>query len=173
VLKVRPAVNADLPALVDAFRQESYFAERIARQPQLGVLFTAHVDDRVAGAAFLRMQPAEEWELRDRLRGVPVLSNLQVAADRRRQGVATAIMTAAEQYARGRGRTHIALGVTGTNAAARRLYTRRGYVEWEFGEVNAMVIEYDENGGRTFSTERCLIMVKGLLSRAGAALASR
>ncbi|WP_433052690.1 GNAT family N-acetyltransferase [Dactylosporangium sp. CS-033363] len=145
-----------------AFHQERYFAERIARQPQLGVLFVAPAGERVAGAAFLRMQPAEEWELRARLRNVPVLSHLQVAADRRRQGVASEIMQAAEDYARGRGRAGIALGVTPTNAAARRMYTGRGYEEWPHGEVNAMVIDYDDEGRKTFSTERCLIMVKPL-----------
>ncbi|WP_432980625.1 N-acetyltransferase family protein [Dactylosporangium sp. CA-233914] len=159
---VRPARAADLPELAGTFRQLRYFTERIARQPRLGILFVAHAGNRLAGTAFLRMQAAEEWELRQRLRGVPILSNVQVAPDLRRQGVGSAIMRAAEGYARARGRAYIALGVTATNAAARRLYAKRGYAEWEFGEVNAMVVEYGTDGGRRFSTERCLIMVKPL-----------
>jgi GNAT superfamily N-acetyltransferase len=156
--------------LTRAFAQDHYFAERIPRQPQLGVLLVAFLTEpehepeteRVAGAAFLRLLPAEEWELREHLRNVPVLSHLQVVPGRRRQGVASAIMTAAEDIARSKGRAHIALGVTTTNHAARRLYLQRGYVEWDHGIVNAMVVEYDETGRRQLSTERCQIMVKAL-----------
>ena len=162
MLEVRPAVSADLPALTIAFGERHYFEDRLGRPPQQGVLFVAHLGAAVAGAAFLRMMQAEEWELRQHLRGVPILSHLQVAPNRRRQGVASAIMNAAEEHARAKGRWRIALGVTPHNAAARRLYTNRGYVEWDFGEVNAMVVEYDETGRKRFSTERCQILVKAL-----------
>jgi len=162
VPKVRLAHGTDLPALTAAFQQPHYFRERIARQPHLGVLFVAADAARVAGAAFLRMQPAEEWELRERLRNVPVLSHLQVAPRWRRRGVASAIMDAAEDYARARGRARIALGVTLTNAAARRLYANRDYAEWGHGPVNAMVVEWDEAGRKRFGVERCQIMVKSL-----------
>ncbi|HTJ31626.1 MAG TPA: GNAT family N-acetyltransferase [Dactylosporangium sp.] len=161
--KVRPAVNADLPALIKAFGERYYFEDRLARPPMQGVLFMLPGDDATArGAAFVRMIPAEEWELRERLRGVPILSRLQVRKDVRRQGVATAIMTAAEEYVLSRGRTRIALGVTSNNAAARRLYLARNYVEWDFGQVNAMVVDYLDDGRKKFSTERCHIMVKAL-----------
>ncbi|MEU7868092.1 GNAT family N-acetyltransferase [Dactylosporangium sp. NPDC049140] len=177
MLEVRPAVSEDLPALTEAFKQPHYFQERIARQPHLGVLFVAeHTDDtatRVAGAAFLRMLPAEEWELREHLRNVPILSHLQVAPQRRRQGVASAIMDAAEDYARAKGRARIALGVTLTNAAARRLYANRQYVEWDFGPVNAMVVEWDEAGRKHFGVERCQIMVKALPAPATAGFGKR
>ncbi|MFG2038077.1 GNAT family N-acetyltransferase [Dactylosporangium sp. NPDC048998] len=162
MLAVRPAVSADLPALINAFGERFYFEDRLARRPQQGVLFAAFLDNVAVGAAFLRLMPAEEWELRERLRGVPILSHLQVRENVRRQGVASAIMNTAEEYAWMRGRMRMALGVTPQNTAARRLYLDRGYVEWDFGLVNAMVVDYDETGRKQFSIERCQILVKAL-----------
>ncbi|WP_138758053.1 GNAT family N-acetyltransferase [Modestobacter altitudinis] len=52
-----------------------------------------------------------------------------VAEEHRRQGVATAVMTALQAWAAGRGAHSVYLQVVGSNAAARALYRRTGFIE--------------------------------------------
>jgi predicted N-acetyltransferase YhbS len=162
---VRPAVTADLPALTEALgrRHRFYFADRIRRQPALGILLVAvKGGDQVVGSVFLRLAPAEEWELRERLPRVPVLSRLEVVAAQQRNGVGRQLVQAAEDEARARGRARILLGVRAGDRIAEALYSSLGYERWPLGPVNAMVETYDADGTRRFGTERCAIMIKEL-----------
>jgi ribosomal protein S18 acetylase RimI-like enzyme len=52
-----------------------------------------------------------------------------VAEAHRRQGLATAVMTALQGWAAGRGAHSVYLQVAGSNAAARALYRRAGFIE--------------------------------------------
>jgi GNAT superfamily N-acetyltransferase len=162
---VRAATGRDLRRLVEALGQAQYFRHRIGRQPQLGTLLLAESPDggRILGDAFVRMMPAEEWELRERLPNVPILSHVEVVPDARNEGIGTTMITNAEGLVRKRGRRRIALGVNMDNLDAYRLYTRLGYEEWGEGPINAMVEQFDEAGRRRFSTEKCHVMVKNLL----------
>jgi GNAT superfamily N-acetyltransferase len=65
-----------------------------------------------------------------RRRGIPLLHQISVAEPFRRQGIATALMDAAEQLARGRGaaRLGITVGLFGEYGPAQRMYAQRGYV---------------------------------------------
>jgi ribosomal protein S18 acetylase RimI-like enzyme len=60
--------------------------------------------------------------------GVLTINGLAVAHDARRLGVANALLEAATAEARSRGARKISLHVHSTNAPARRLYERHGYV---------------------------------------------
>jgi GNAT superfamily N-acetyltransferase len=160
---VRPARPEDLDALVSALGQAEYFAHRLSRQPRLGVLLVATLDDgEVAGCAFLRLQPAEEWELRDRLRNIAVLTHVEVVKGQRRNGVGTRIVQAAEEQARRHGRRRIALGVKDDNPGARTLYEGLGFADWGRGSINALVETFEGDGHRKISTETCDILVKEL-----------
>lgn len=55
--------------------------------------------------------------------------DVEVDEDRRGQGWGRALMTYAEEWARGQGAGEIGLNVFGGNTAARRLYTSLGYDE--------------------------------------------
>ena len=57
------------------------------------------------------------------------LANLAVAPSRRRQGIATALLDAVLNDATGRGTKEIYLEVRESNAAARALYSARGFDE--------------------------------------------
>ncbi|MER7001646.1 GNAT family N-acetyltransferase [Dactylosporangium sp. NPDC000555] len=160
---VRPARAEDVSGLIAALSQPHYFAHRFARQPRMGILLVAlQGDATVVGSAFLRLAPAEEWELRERLRKVPVLTHVEVVAGQRRNGVGRKIVQAAEEHARRHGRRWIALGVKDDNNAARQMYNGLGYEDWGRGPVNALVETFDDNGGRTVGTESCQILVKSL-----------
>lgn len=55
------------------------------------------------------------------------IEDLAVAADAERQGIASALMSAAEEWARARGVTRMGLTVWEGNARARRFYDTNGY----------------------------------------------
>ena len=62
--------------------------------------------------------------------GVPEIQDVFVAAERRRQGIASQLTRAAEARARARGWETISLSVSQKgNEPARRLYAKLGYVE--------------------------------------------
>src|ERR1700742_2824603 len=65
-----------------------------------------------------------------RSRGIPLLHQISVAERYRRQGVATALMDAAEGLARDRGvaTLGITVGLFDEYGPAQRMYARRGYV---------------------------------------------
>ncbi|MET9316689.1 GNAT family N-acetyltransferase [Kribbella sp. NPDC003505] len=74
--------------------------------------------------------------------GVLSINGLAVAHDARRLGVASALLEAAAAEGRLRGARKISLHVHSTNAAARRLYERHGYVV-EGTHPNEFLIEGD------------------------------
>ncbi|MFG1815741.1 GNAT family N-acetyltransferase [Kribbella sp. NPDC049174] len=60
--------------------------------------------------------------------GVLTINGLAVAQEARGQGVAAALLEAAEAEGKRRGARKISLHVHGTNTVARRLYERHGYI---------------------------------------------
>jgi len=80
-------------------------------------------DGTVVG--YLRLQ--DKYQFPEGI-GVLTINGLAVALDARRLGVASALLEAASTEGRRRGARKITLHVHGTNAAARRLYERHGYV---------------------------------------------
>ena len=162
-ITVRQAQRSDLEALVAALGQPHYFAIRLGKQPEVGILLVAAREDgSVAGSAFLRLAPAEEAELREWLPGAPVLTHVEVVPDQQGNGVGKMIVRAAEEHARAHGRSEIALGVRPDNERARKLYSGLGYVDWGLGPINAVVKAFDDDGERDDGYELCEIMVKPL-----------
>lgn len=86
-------------------------------------------------------------------------------AEPRRQGIGTAIITAAELVAARQGRASMGLAVEPSNPGARRLYERLGYVLWGRGEV---VDEWVESGthGKFVHQNPCDYLIKPLSSGA-------
>jgi ribosomal protein S18 acetylase RimI-like enzyme len=82
----------------------------------------AELDGRLAG--YIRVKPATT--LRENAHVLGIVGLAVAPADRRR-GVASALLAAAEQYARARGARKLSLRVLGTNEPAMRLYERQGY----------------------------------------------
>lgn len=69
-------------------------------------------------------------ELEAMAKGCWFLMAIAVYAEFRRRGLGTALLSRAETEATGRGVSRMALTVSSSNDAARRLYDRAGFTEW-------------------------------------------
>jgi ribosomal protein S18 acetylase RimI-like enzyme len=135
-LRIRTAVAADDEALrridATAWDSSSTFPSVLAttddkpffdegHQPEDHLV--ADLDGKVAG--YVRLRPGTPLPESSH---VVQVNGIAVDAAARRKGVAAALLAAAEQRARDQGASKITLRVFGTNAAARRVYERAGYV---------------------------------------------
>lgn len=111
------------------------------QQEGQGVYLLAWQDDRPAGHLFLHFQrPLEHaslWSLPESA----YVEALATSIDRQRQGIATALMWNAEDFARQHGAQNIGLSVGVDNIPAQALYRKLGYqpsgipaycVTWEY-----------------------------------------
>lgn len=83
-------------------------------------------------------------------------------ADPRGQGIGTALIGAAETVAKRQGYSTIGLAVEPTNAAARRLYERLGYVPWGRGQVIDEWTEHRDDGSTVDHHDPCDYLIKVL-----------
>jgi ribosomal-protein-alanine N-acetyltransferase len=125
-MTVRPAVEADLPAVRaidaeafgrDAWTAAAWFAEWKG-VPAMRHLAVAVEDDRVVGYGIVAT-----------IADVADLHRIAVSADRRRHGLGAALVDALISEARRRGCTRMLLEVEASNEAALALYRRLGFVE--------------------------------------------
>ncbi len=146
--RLRAATTADLPVLThlltDVFHRHlgeqslAYWFLRITVQEDLRVKLRAasaaeqcwvaiapdDPDARPVGYVELDRRRALPWQA-----PVPYLSNLAIAPEWRRQGIATALLGQCEQVARGWGCDRLQLHVLATNVRARGLYDRLAFTQ--------------------------------------------
>ncbi|WP_426702492.1 GNAT family N-acetyltransferase [Rhodanobacter sp. Col0626] len=105
----------------DLARARDFLAERIHHHESLILLAQ---DESGAGLGFTQLYP-----LFSSVRTVRtwLLNDLFVIADARRQGVAAALLDAAENHARALGAASLSLSTALDNAAAQALYESRGW----------------------------------------------
>jgi ribosomal protein S18 acetylase RimI-like enzyme len=160
---IRIATQDDLPLLSQLFGRPAMFADCLERQRTgRGLLLLAVPDDVLVGHLFVRWEPADEPEVRDRLPGVPLLQHFAVLPSRRNRGTGTELFEFAERLLTQRGYPKVALGVGTENHAAVRLYERLGFTEWPYPPVATTKEEYLPDGSRRHTPELCRIFVKGL-----------
>lgn len=138
---LRSATIADIPDLerialsVLSRKDQGYFERCLVEQEQsTRRVFLAFLNNRAAAFGMLNRRPL--YALFQRM-GIPEIQDLNTDPAFRRQGLATAIITACEDLARAGGCTHIGIGV-GLYAgygAAQRLYVRLGYIPDGLGVV--------------------------------------
>jgi GNAT superfamily N-acetyltransferase len=102
---------------------ELYWKGVFAELPSNLRLWVAELDGRVVGSVQLDLCGKENGRHRAELQ------KLFVLRDRRGSGIASALLTAVETYARGEGRTLLVLD-TETGSPAEEVYRRRG---WQYG----------------------------------------
>jgi len=159
-VRIRPADETDLAALVNELGQEPFFVDRLKRQANdLGLLLTAWLGDRPIGDVYLWLEPAEEQPIREHLPRTPLLTHLEVHPAYRNRGTGTELIRATEKEAANRDHDQLALGVELHNHHAMRLYQRLGYREWSYSTVECFALD-DGAGSRT--PEVCRIMFKHL-----------
>lgn len=142
----RPAVAADLPALValealfPGDRLSARSLRRLLRSPS-ACLRVVDGADGLAGAAVLLTRAGSR---------VGRIYSLVVAPSARGRGLARALVAALEEEARRRGCARMRLEVRADNAAARALYATLGYIE------RTLLPGYYEDGGDGLRLERDL-----------------
>jgi ribosomal protein S18 acetylase RimI-like enzyme len=107
------------PSVLAKIDDQPFFGE--GHQPEDHLV--ADLDGRVVG--YVRLRPATPLP---ESAHVLQVNGIAVDATARSRGVAAALLAAAEQRARDAGASKLTLRVFGTNAAARRVYERAGYV---------------------------------------------
>ncbi len=146
-----------------ALGQEEFFEDRLLRQEEgRGQLLVAWSGDRVVGAVYLWLDPAEEPKLRWYLADVPLLTHLEVVETERNRGIGTKLVEATEKAAKKLGHRRIALAVERRNVAAERLYERLGYRRWDCGLVVCVDKVVQPDGSVALREEKCHVMVKPL-----------
>ena len=123
-VRIRRARAVDLPRLV-AIENEVFATDRMsARQwrhhlaNRAADVLVAERDGAIVGAAVVFFHASHR---------IARLYSIAVAPEARGAGIGEELLAAAEREARRRGRTRFRLEVRTDNAAARRLYERRGY----------------------------------------------
>jgi GNAT superfamily N-acetyltransferase len=160
---IRAVDRADYPALVAAFGQPDYFADRIGRaRHNLGEVLVAYVNNTPVGNVYLWCDPLEEPELRLAYPDAPLLNHLEVVPEWQGRGIGTALVAACEDAARKRGYDILVLGVGLDNPRAKALYERLGYVDWNRGPIVARWTEPDGHGGIRAASLVVDTMVKSL-----------
>ncbi|MEV0198456.1 GNAT family N-acetyltransferase [Nonomuraea sp. NPDC050691] len=162
---IDPATPGDLPDLLRAFGQETYFRRQLTRQAEArGVLLVARQSTRVVGDVYLWLEPKEEPELEEAFPGVPLITHLEVVPDRRRRGIGSAIMGHIESRLTERGCKQVVLGLDPANAIARRFYETLGYLEWTQGALQTTKEIFLSSGGVRREEEVCHVFYKDLVS---------
>lgn len=145
----------DVLASVTRETDGRFLLDRLRRGARRGRVFLAFAGPDPVGHVYLRLEEAEEPELRERLPKTPLIQRLRVRPEFRLQGVGSALVAAAERGALLGRRRRIALGVDVDQPEPIGFYLRIGYREWPYGKIETF---NDETGEREF----CRIFVKEL-----------
>lgn len=125
MVKVREASAADIPVMMDLerhaamaghWRKQDYLRIFNGAKSRLSMVLE---EDGNALAFIVVANVGAEWEL----------ENIAVAAEARRRGLGTRLMTEFMDVARGRGAESVFLEVRESNRAARALYEKWAFVE--------------------------------------------
>jgi GNAT superfamily N-acetyltransferase len=131
-LTITPLQDPDVDALATAFAswpKDREVFERYRTEVRAGErdVLVAALDGEVAGYATIRWRSPYPVFV---AAGIPEIQDFNVLADRRRRGIGTALMNAAEQaiVSAGYQRAGIGVGLYADYGAAQRLYVKRGYI---------------------------------------------
>jgi GNAT superfamily N-acetyltransferase len=163
-LSIKPAKEGDeLELAGDDVSHLRILQERCERMADgRGLLLVAWCDEIAVGHIYLWWEPADEPELRERLKNVPLLMNLWVRKDRREQGIGTALVHEAENQLRARAHRRVALGVELDNRVAIKFYLGRNYYPWPHADLKTHYDEFKADGSHVIGEEVCAVYLKNL-----------
>lgn len=140
--KHAPAIEAVSPdsSSFARLKEEMYISDdyetelRDLIKHKKAVVLAVEVDGRYVGRVTLRHDWGDETSIIEKdFPGLPQINALEIDEDYRRQGLATMLVTAAENEARRQGFSMIGLGVEISNEPAKRLYEKLGYSYQQVG----------------------------------------
>ena len=119
----------------EMYISDDYEAElRDLIKQKKAVVLAIEVDGRYAGRVTLRHDWGNETSIIEKdFPGLPQINALEIDEDYRRRGLATMLITTAENEARRQGFSMIGLGVEISNEPAKRLYEKLGYSYQQVG----------------------------------------
>jgi GNAT superfamily N-acetyltransferase len=124
MLTIRPLAADDVPVIAAAIHKPDVLRGYVAEEAAGAIAtFTAWDDGAFVGYVILR------WRSSWFAEGVPEIQDFNVVRARRRQGIGTALLDAAEARAATRSAVvGIGVGMTADYGAAQVMYVARGYV---------------------------------------------
>lgn len=165
-MEIRPCSDEDLAHVRDQWPTpgtDIHGAHYAAHQSGQATYLVAWQESSPIGSAMLQWRGCVGRNARKAFPRCVEINHLLVRAEHRGQGVGTALIKAAEQLVVARGGAEIALGVSGDNADAGRLYSRLGYVTTGILDVTSYTwVEMD--GVEHDATERDALLVKVIRS---------
>lgn len=167
MIEIREATAADLPALEDVLGGRDAFRHRprlMLQDAGRASYLVAFEDGMPVGHLLLKWGGGTDvvvWEHLD-VATCPEVEDLRVREDRRREGIGSALMAAAEARARASGYPRIGLGVGAGNEGARALYERRGYRDAGVPRYDVADPAVDADGDPSSRRETVLYLVKPL-----------
>ncbi|HET6532686.1 MAG TPA: GNAT family N-acetyltransferase [Actinoplanes sp.] len=159
-VSIRTADEEDVRAFVRDQDDQHFFSRHLG--PGRGVLLLAFRRDRNVGQVFLRLDEAEEPELRTGLPEVPRLQRLKVSVDHRRTGVGRHLVRAAERLLFEDGHRQVALGVHPGNFEAISFYKGLSFTVWREQTLTTFREHVRDDGSTVREEEPCLVFVKRL-----------
>lgn len=160
-VRIETATTRDVLGCVTEAADQRFYLDRLRRGPDRGRPFLAFVGTVAVGHVYLRLEDAEEEELREHLPKAPLLQRLRVFQPYRLRGYGRELVAAAETAALDADRGQIALGIDDDAPEPVGFYRRMGYEEWQHGLVETFKEEYEE-GGWVRRPEFCRIFAKEL-----------
>lgn len=165
-VRIETAATKDVIECVTAPADRRFFLDRLRRGPDSGRAYLAFTGPDPVGCVYLRLEEADEPELRALLPDVPLIQRLRVLDPYQRQGIGSELVAAAEEGAREQSRNRIALGVDVGDREETDLttfYLKAGYREWASGLVDTFE-EEERDGAWVLKPGRCRIFLKSLRS---------
>ena len=149
----------------EMYISDDYEAElRDLIKQKKAVVLAVEVGGRYAGRVTLRHDWGDETSIIEKdFPGLPQINALEIDEDHRRRGLATMLITAAENEARRQGFSTIGLGVEISNEPAKRLYEKLGYSYQQVGGSDTYDFLFGKPNPQTYKLR---LMTKSLQTEA-------
>jgi GNAT superfamily N-acetyltransferase len=168
-MDVRLLRPEEAAAVAAKLRHRFVVADRLERQRRDECLYLVAWDGgNPVGQALLHRRRPSALAVAGVVDSLPYIEDVFVLPEWRNQGVGTALLEAAESGAAARGDRGVSLAVSTGNTAARRLYTRLGYVDAGVPVHRHATTEPGFDGGGQSGNETVVDLVKRLEGLAAA-----
>lgn len=167
--EISPATRADITEIAASFPDwgARHKHDQRWQQQQQGnaVYLIARQQGQPVGHAYLKWHGADDPQVvQQRIGLCPDLEDIFVLGHWRSHGIGSALIRMAEALVTAQGFQSIGLSVSIENPAARRLYERLGYQDAGFGVYTEQGAYLDEHGHTQVWEERCIYLIKQLVS---------